>query len=69
MTERDGGWHSENASVEVWRWGPTVRLAIRSEDSTGKAIELTFEEARSLAAQLDRATRSTTRLVKDEPQA
>jgi hypothetical protein len=69
MSDDEKGWHDESASVEVWRWGPKVRLAIRSEDSVGKAIELTLDEARSLAAQLDSATRSGTRKVRDEPQA
>lgn len=63
------GWSTENASIEVWRWGPHVRLGIRSETSTGKAIELTLEEARSLADDLDRATRLYSRKVRDEPQA
>ena len=65
----DDDWCEENASVEVWRWGRVVRLAIRSEQSIGKCIELTLEEARSLAADLDCSTRIHARKVRDEPQA
>ena len=65
----DEGWHYENASVEVWRWGPVVHLAIRSEDSKGKATELTLGEAKTLAEQLFACATSQQRKVRDEPQA
>jgi hypothetical protein len=59
----------ENCSVEVARWGPNVWLAIRSEQSVGKAIELTLDEASDLAAELTRAASSTQRRIRDEPRA
>ncbi|MDE2106117.1 MAG: hypothetical protein KGL39_53335 [Patescibacteria group bacterium] len=64
-----GDWHEENASVEVWRWGRAVRLAIRSEDSAGKAVELTLAEARTIGDQLLRAATPQGRLIRDEPLA
>ncbi len=69
LSDQNDGWRQESASVEVWRGGSAGRIAIRSEESAGNAIELTLEEARSLAAHLDRATRVASRMVRDEPQA
>ena len=65
----DDQWREENCSVEVIRWGPAVWVAIRSEQSVGKAVELTLDEARDLAAELTRAANSTKRRIRDEPQA
>lgn len=62
-------WHEENASVEVWRWGGAVRVAIRSENSVGKSIELPLPDARDLAERLLAAVNSNRRKVKDEPQS
>lgn len=69
-TQRDNdGFAFEPCSVEVWRWGPKVRLAIRSEDSVGKCIELTLEDARDLAQRLTSTITGTRRAIRDEPQA
>ena len=68
--EIEGGeWDEEPASIEVWRWGRAVRVAIRSEKSMGKAIELTRQEARDLISDIERALLSTVRKVRDEPRA
>ena len=56
-------------SVEVTRWGDKVWLTIRSEQSVGKAIELTLDDAREVAALLTRSASSVARKIRDEPQA
>ena len=62
-------WHEEMASVEVWRWGTSIRLAIRSEDSVGKCIELSVPDARDLAERLLSTINAGKRKVKDDPRA
>lgn len=51
-TEDDEGFALESCSVEVWRWGRKIRLAIRSEDSVGKCIELSPDDAMDLSHRL-----------------
>lgn len=59
----------ENASVEVWRWGSGMRLAIRSEQSVGKCIELSLDDACELAERIVATMKGTKRAIRDEPQA
>ena len=59
----------EACSVEVWRWGRSVRLAIRSEDSPGKCIELSLDDAQDLAHRLTATINTDKRAIRDEPQA
>lgn len=69
MSDTEGADRLENASVEVLRWGASIWLTIRSEQSVGKAIELTLDEARRVGRELERAASSTQRRIRDEPQA
>jgi hypothetical protein len=59
----------ENASVEVWREGPEVWIAIRSEQSVGKAVALSRDEAREVAGLLTRSANGDLRPIRDNPQA
>ena len=63
------GFAWESCSVEVWRWGRSIRLAIRSEDSIGKCIELSLDDAQDLAARLTATINAGKRRVKDDPRA
>lgn len=69
-TQRDDdGFAFESCSVEVWRWGRRIRLAIRSEDSVGKCIELELAEAMELSERLVATINADKRRIRDEPQA
>lgn len=69
-TQRDDdGFAFEPCSVEVWRWGRAIRLAIRSEDSVGKCIELSLDDAADLAQRLTATINADKRRIRDEPQA
>jgi hypothetical protein len=68
-TPGEDDWHPEDASVEVWRWGRSIRLAIRSRQSVGKCIELSLDDAQSLAERLISTMNADRRKVRDEPQA
>jgi hypothetical protein len=59
----------EDCSVEVWRWGASIRLAIRSRQSVGKCIELSLEDAQDLAERLLSTMNADRRRIRDEPQA
>ena len=63
------GFRHESCSVEVWRWGRAVRLAVRSEDSPGKCIELSLDDAQDLAHRLTATINADKRRIRDEPRA
>jgi hypothetical protein len=69
MTLHDDGFIYEDCSVEVWRWGSSIRLAIRSRQSVGKCIELSLEDAQDLAERLLSSMNADRRRIRDEPQA
>jgi hypothetical protein len=69
MARNDDGFAFEACSVEVWRWGRAIRLAIRSEESVGKCIELNLDEAHDLAERILSTMRGMKRPIRDEPQA
>ena len=67
-TDSDG-FGFEDCSVEVWRWGRSIRVAIRSAQSTGKCIELSLDDAQNLAERLIGTINADRRKIRDEPQA
>lgn len=65
----DEGFVMEACSIEVWRWGDAIRIAIRSQDSVGKCIELPIDEARDFANRVSASASNFVRAIRDEPQA